>query len=70
MEYNHLNPLRAGALGYPAGRDRPSGPLPLRTSTFRSVQQIKKNALTSTSTSRTHSHPERAIDRPRVVARR
>jgi hypothetical protein len=44
---------RAGTLGYRAGRDRPSGPLPLRTGTFRSVQQIKKNALTSTSASRT-----------------
>ncbi|MGB7591169.1 MAG: hypothetical protein WBO19_08015, partial [Terriglobia bacterium] len=32
---------------------RPSGPSPLRTSTFRSVQHIKKNALASTSASRT-----------------
>ena len=44
---------RASALGYPARRDRPYGPLPLRTHTLRHVQQIKKNALASTFTSRT-----------------
>ena len=32
---------------------RPFGPLALRASTFRTVQQIRKSALTSTSTSRT-----------------